>query len=231
MITIRLPQPGGMGWQPGRGTKSHLFRASDVISPTPRVRRYWNANGWWGNQGDTSECTIYAWLHLESDGPITHKGPKPIDDPTRLYQIGQDIDGTPRSDVDSGLTSDAAAQAMKREGYIGEYRWALDLDEVLDCLLNAGPGTFGMNWLSGMDTPVKGLARYRGPSRGGHQVKFDGANKETRLVRFKQSWGRENYGLNGFGYMAFDDFRLALKDGGEFCIPRELLNRALTTEA
>jgi hypothetical protein len=56
-----------------------------------------------------------------------------MDSPTRLYQLGQDIDGTPRSDVDSGLTSDAAAQVMKREGYVGEYRWGQNLDEVLDC--------------------------------------------------------------------------------------------------
>jgi hypothetical protein len=74
MITTRLPQPGGMGWQPGRGTKAHLFRAGDVVTPTPRVSRYWNANGWWGDQGTTSQCTIFAWLHVEHDGPITHRG-------------------------------------------------------------------------------------------------------------------------------------------------------------
>lgn len=221
-----------MGWQPGRGTKSHLFRASAVIAPTPVVRRAWWANGWWGNQGDTSECTIFAWLHVLHDGPVTHRhARKPLADPAMLYQLGQDIDGTPRSDVDSGLTSDAAAQVMLQQGYIGEYRWGLDLDEVLDCLLNAGPGTFGMNWLEGMDTPVKGLARYTGRSRGGHQIKFDGANKHLRVARFKQSWGRANYGLNGFGYLTFDDLEKALADGGEFCIARELLDRATTKEA
>jgi hypothetical protein len=43
---------------------------------------------------------------------------------------------------------------MKREGYIGEYRWGQTLDEVLDCLLNAGPGTLGSWWTPGWTTPI-----------------------------------------------------------------------------
>jgi hypothetical protein len=227
MITTRLPQPGGMGWQPGRGKKWGAFRAGDVITPSTRVSRYWNANGWWGDQGMTSQCTIFAWLHVEHDGPITHRGAKPLDNPTRLYQLGQAIDGTPISDVDSGLTSDAAAQVMKREGYVGEYRWALTLDEVLDCLLNAGPGTLGSWWLSGMNDPnSKGVITYTGAPLGGHQYVLNGVNKTTRLVRMKNSWGR-GWGRNGFSYMTFDTLDAILKDGGEFCIARELLNRAV----
>jgi hypothetical protein len=229
MITTRLPQPGGMGWQPGKGTKSHLFRAGDVVVPTPRVSRYWNANGWWGDQGNTSQCTIFAWLHVEHDGPVTHPhDTKPMDSPTRLYQLGQDIDGTPRSDVDSGLTSDASAQVMKRQGYIGEYRWGQNLDEVLDCLLNAGPGTLGSWWTTGMDNPdSKGLITYTGSKRGGHQYVLNGANKRTRLVRMKNSWSR-GWGKSGFAYMTFDTLESILADGGEFCISRELLNRETT---
>lgn len=229
MISTRLPQPGGYGWQPGRGTKAHLFLAADVMTPAPEVQiRYWSASGWWGNQGNTSECTIYSWLHVLHDGPITHrKSPKPLDSPDRLYQLGQDIDGTPRADVDSGLTSDAAAQVMLREGYIGEYRWASSLDDVLNCLAGAGPGTLGSNWLSAMDEPdAKGFVTYTGRMRGGHQYVLDGLNRRQKFVRCKNSWGR-SWGRRGFFYMSFDTLDAILQDGGEFCIARELLNRTI----
>lgn len=233
MITERLEQPDGLGWQPGMGKKWHLYRAGDVVVPTDVSSRYWNASGWWGDQGNTSECTIFSWLHVLHDGPITHRNwKKPVEDPKLLYQFGQQIDGTPLSDVNSGLTSDAAAQVFLKRGYIGEYRWALDFDEMLDCLLNAGPGTLGMWWPTGMDsTDSTGRAHYTGSDRGGHQIKVDGANKHTRLIRFKQSWGRSNYGRNGFGYISFDDAKSILKDGGEFCIARELLDRAAAAAA
>jgi hypothetical protein len=151
-----------------------------------------------------------------------------MDTPTRLYKLGQTIDGTPHSDVDSGLTSDASAKVMRNEGYIGEYRWALDLDEVLDCLLEAGPGTLGSWWPSGMDAPdSKGVVTYTGWKRGGHQYVLNGVNKTTKLIRMKNSWGR-TWGKSGFAYMTFDTLSAILRDGGEFCIARELLDRATT---
>ena len=233
MITQRLPQPGGMGWQPGKGTRFQAFRAGDVLVTPPSAPdiRYWNASGWWGDQGMTSQCTIYAWLHVEHDGPVTHKGvPKPMDNPTRLYQLGQDIDGTPHSDVDSGLTSDAAAKVMRNEGYIGEYRWAMNLDEVIECVRVAGPGTLGSWWLEGMDNPdpLTGFITYTGRPRGGHQYKIDGVNTRQKFFRMKNSWGR-GWARKGFAYMSFDTMRAILADGGEFCIARELLNRTVPT--
>lgn len=230
MITTRLPQPGGMGWQPGRGTKAHLFRAAAVLvtPPTAPDIRYWNANGWWGNQGNTSRCTIFAHVHCEYDGPVTHPTwPKPTEALlTRLYQLGQDIDGTPHSDVDSGLTSDAAAKVMRNEGYIGEYRWGENLDEVIECVRVAGPGALGTWWPTGMDAPdSRGFVTYTGSKRGGHQFKVDGVNTRQKFFRCKNSWGRD-WGKNGFFYVTFDTMRAILEDGGEFCIARELLNRA-----
>lgn len=229
MITERLPQPGGLGWQPGMGPKWAQYRAGDVVTPELSTDiRYWNASGWWGDQGQTSQCTIYAWLHVEHDGPITHRqAPKPLDDPTRLYQLGQDIDGTPHGDVDSGLTSDAAARVMLAQGYIGEYRWARNLDEVVTCIANAGPGTLGTWWPEGMDTPDRnGFGTYTGRMLGGHQFKVDGVNTHRQFFRCKNSWGR-GWAKRGFFYLTFATMKTILAEGGEFCIARELLDRTV----
>lgn len=219
-----------MGWQPGRGKKFAMFRAGDVLeteTEAPDIR-YWNANGWWGNQQNTSRCTIFSWAHVWADGPVTHKGPKFTDQElTDLYQFGQDIDGTPHSDVDSGLTSDAAAQVMKRRGYIGEYRWALDLDEAIEWLRRVGPATLGTWWTEGLDSPDnKGFGVYTGDKLGGHQFKIDGVNTHQKFVRCKNSWGRE-WAKAGFFYLSFATLNSILADGGEFCMSRELKNRII----
>ena len=233
MITQRLPQPGGMGWQPGRGTKFSMFRAGDVLeteTPAPTTR-YWNASGAWLDQGNSSRCTIFAWSHVWEDGPIVHPGTITDAEMWRLYRIGQDIDHTPQSDVDSGLTSDAAAKAMQREGYIGEYRWALELDEAIEWLRRVGPATLGSWWTGGMDDPdTKGVATYTGAKLGGHQYKADGVNTTRKIIRFKNSWGR-GWAKKGFFYMTFDTVARILADGGEFCMARELKSRAFSQAA
>lgn len=234
MIIERLPQPGGMGWQPGMGKKFNLFRAGDVLvteAPAPDIK-YWNASGWWGNQGNTSRCTIFSWAHYWFDGPITHKGPKLTDAQlTDLYQFGQDIDHTPRSDVDSGLTSDAAAQVFKQKGFIGEYRWARETEELVEWLRRVGPATIGTWWPEGMDTPDRdGFGTYTGTKLGGHQFKTDGVNTRRKFVRCKNSWGR-SWAKKGFFYLSFDTIDAMLTDGAEICMARELLTRPLSSLA
>jgi hypothetical protein len=219
-----------MGWQPGMGRKFHLFRAQDVLeteTPAPDVK-YWNASGAWLNQGNSSRCTIFSWMHYWEDGPVTHTGTVTDAEMWRLYRLGQDIDGTPHTDVDSGLTSDAAAQAVKREGYIGEYRWAREADELYEWLRRVGPATIGTWWPDGFDTPdVNFFGHYTGSMLGGHQFKVDGVNMRQKFVRCKNSWGR-NWAKKGFFYLSFDTIDEMLKDGAEICMARELKNRTLS---
>lgn len=219
----------GKGWKPGMGTRPQEFRAKDVLPRrTPGItHRNWWTGGWWGDQGYTAECTIYSWLHAIHDGPVTHPylKQKPLADPTTLYREGQTLDGTPHRDTYSGLTSDAAAKVMKRRGYIGEYRWALTLEEMITALLLAGPVTFGIWWREGMNHPdEKGMVRYEGEHWGaGHQFVIDGVNVDRRWFRCKNSWGRK-WGKTGFFLMDFDDVWQALDEGGEACIYRELID-------
>lgn len=220
-----MSAPRGTGWKPGRGTAAHLFGVSAVAAGAADAitSRYWHANGWWGDQGSSTMCVIYAWLHALHDGPLTRPGVKPIINPVVAYQEAQRIDGTPISDVYSGLTCDAGAQVMRRRGFIGSYRWANDLDEILDALVGIGQVTLGMAWPTGMDQPATtGLVRYNGTFGDmGHQVVLNGFNKKTRLLRGKNSWGR-GWGNRGLFYLPFSDVPAILRDGGVACVAREL---------
>jgi hypothetical protein len=215
----------GTGWKPGRGSAPGKFAVGDVVYVSHETvdYKYWWNQGWWGDQGFTSECVIYSWLHALHDSPVTRPGmPKPLANPTALYREGQTFDGTPHWDVDSGLTMDAGAKVMRSHGYIREYRWADDLDDVLDALTGLGQVTIGCWWRAGMDAPnAKGVVAYTGRPRGGHQFVANGFNKKHRLVRCKNSWGRA-WGKNGSFWLPFDAVTALLNDDGAACVAREL---------
>lgn len=221
---LELTQRPEHGWAPGRGTKPEQYRARDVFAEADAVlAKYHNAQSWWGDQQQTSECTIYAWLHCIHDGPITHPTKaKPVEHPTRLYRIGQSIDGTPHTHVHSGLTSNASAQVFLRAGYIGEYRWVEDFDEFLN-VLAVQPVTCGAWWPGSFDAPDEdGFVEWSDSMVGGHQWKIDGFNKRRRIVRHKNSWGR-GWGKNGFFYTTFDTMAKVFERGGaEIATYREL---------
>ena len=55
-----------------------------------------------------------------------------------------------------------------------------------------------------------------GPIVGGHAYTLNGVNTKTRLIRAKNSWGRE-WGNGGFFYLRFADFERLLMEWGEAC--------------
>lgn len=233
----------GLGWKPGRGTRPEDFRASAVLPrkmPADVTLKRWWANGWWGDQGNTSQCVIYSWLHGIHDGPVTPKHRsklrfmKPIVDPTVAYVEGQNIDGTDPSDTESGLTCNAGAQVFLRRKMIGEYRWGETAEEVINWLLLVGPVMRGSNWYWDDFEPAStGLLTMTGGVAGGHQTKGDAADKVEELAWFKNSWSRTWGGARtthpsgkaqrGFYCMTFDQIENDIKnEGAEYCMYREL---------
>lgn len=229
----------GTGWKPGKGTKPHLFRAGAVFAPQPEVSyKFHYDNGWWGDQGRTSQCVIYSHLHIAEDALITRPGPGPILDPTMLYLEGRALDGSPLDDSDGGgLTCDTGAKVMRAHGVIGEYRWvgddpAMTTDEKLDELLDAlafAPVTCGADWPENMNYPNgEGFVSYDGQFAGlGHQWVMNGFNKngkddDERYIRNKNSWGR-SWGRSGRFYMTFRQVKKILeRPYTAICIFREL---------
>lgn len=198
---------------------------SIVPKELDRSFKYWWTSGWWGDQGYKPHCVGYSWCHWLADGPITQdssreKNVAPFD-PDHVYHEAQKIDAWAGEDYD-GTSVRAGAKVLQREGFIDEYRWAWDVDTAIHALINKGPLIVGTWWYSDMYFPNdKGIITATGSKAGGHAYVVNGINLDKKLVRIKNSWGR-NWGKNGFAYVSLDDFEKLITEQGECCMAVEI---------
>lgn len=232
-ILERAPSAFGLGFGkndvelPPEDPRDKNFHMSSVftVPKTMPSYRYWWANGWWGNQLSTPQCVAYTGLHLLEDGPITHAprapGQGPVINPYLLYKELQRNDEWPGENYD-GTSVRALMKVLRRDGYIGSYHWAWDLDTVIDYLRVEGPVGVGTWWYYDMFFPdPTGLIHIRGGRVGGHAYLLNGVNVKRKIVRFKNSWGR-GWGRLGHGYMTFDSLARLIQEDGEAAIATEL---------
>jgi hypothetical protein len=189
-----------------------------------RTFRYWNAEGWWGDQESTSQCVAYAWTHWLEDGPVTQPGTAPIVIPQALYDAAQRVDEWPGEDYE-GTSVRAGAKVLQSNGLISAYHWAFSLANVIDTVLNLGPMVVGTNWYDVMFEPDEaGFLHVDGALAGGHAWVIDGVNTKAGIFRMKNSWGR-SWGHNGLALISFADFDQLLREDGEACIATEVKAR------
>ncbi len=234
-MTTDLPPDLGLGRHEAPDHRDTGFRAAeapprhDVATHAAITRgwRYWWSSGWWGDQGATSQCVAYSWLHLLEDGPVTFAprkpGSGPLADPQAFYDEAQTLDEWPGIAYD-GTSVRAGAKVAQRHGHIGTYLWAWNVESVVDCLLTKGPVVAGTTWLVSMFWPRRDGRLTVDPASGeagGHAYKLDGVNTHTRTIRVKNSWSR-SWGRGGFAYVTYDDLAWLLSHGGECCMPTEL---------
>ena len=214
----------GLGRRFAPDDRDLSFSASALLPRrlSSRTYRYWYANGWWGDQGSTSQCVAYSWMHWVEDGPVVQpSAPPPILDPAILYQEAQKVDEWPGEDYE-GTSVRAGAKVLQARGFISSYYWARSLSEVIEVLLSTGPMTVGTNWYDGMFSPdADNYLQITGALAGGHAYKLDGVNKRYRHFRMKNSWSR-SWGNNGYALISFDTFERLLGEDGEACIATEV---------
>ena len=190
---------------------------------TRRTYRYWNANGWWGDQLDTPFCIGYAWAHWLDDGPVTHgKTKPPLVNPAELYRRAQELDVWPGSNYE-GSSIRGGVKAVKSLGYVSEYRWTCTLSALVNAVLEQGPVVVGTLWWAGMSHPDKqGVLRATGYVEGGHAYVINGVNTRKAMFRIKNSWGR-GWGLGGLAWVPFEDMGRLIEDAdGECCLATEV---------
>jgi hypothetical protein len=138
------------------------------------------------------------------------------------YWDGEDYEGSSVLGIAKGL---------KELGYIGEYRWAFNIDEALNGLSWLGSLVVGTDWLESMFDPLpSGLLRVEGSASevaGGHAYminrimltkqyirKLLGKGEPIRegvpLLGIHQSWGK-GWGTGGRGLIWADDLEKLLK--------------------
>lgn len=228
----RLMPKLGLGRRFSPDPRDHTYPVMMRLKPSEeeiRTYRYWNPFGWWGDQGQTSQCVAYAWTHWAEDGPVTQPGNAarqgPIVSPEVIYHEAQLLDEWPGTEYD-GTSVRAGAKALKARGFISAYHWARTLNEVISTILQLGPMVVGTNWYESMFSPDEsGLMSVSGEMAGGHAWVINGVNVKHGLFRMKNSWGR-GWGLGGMALISFEDFERLLREDGEACIAQEVKQAA-----
>lgn len=189
-----------------------------------KTSRYWNANGWWGDQGSNPHCVGFSWTHWVEDGPVTHKGNAPIVHPGQLYREAQKVDEWRGENYD-GTSVRAGAKVLQSKGLIDSYYWAWDVETLANSILTLGPSVVGTNWYYDMFFPdEKGIVKVGGAIAGGHAYLINGVNIKTKMFRIKNSWGKE-WGKGGHAYISFDDMAKLIREQGEVCLAIEVADK------
>jgi hypothetical protein len=185
------------------------------------VSKYWNADVWWGNQGRTPQCVGFAWCHWIEDGPVLHKGLRPLISPKVIYESAQKLDEWPGENY-AGTSVRAGAKFLQSKKLISKYYWTYDVNTLINTVLNLGPVVVGTNWYYNMFFPDKlGNIKVGGYLSGGHAYVINGVNTINKTFRIKNSWGR-SWGDKGHAYISFNDMTRLMREYGEICIATEI---------
>ena len=202
-------------------TKSKPVLVTPTPSKTPVYQfKYWDSDGWWGNQRNLPHCVGYSWAHWVEDGPVGHEGTPPIISPVTIYNEAQKIDEWPGENY-AGTSVRAGAKYLQSKNVIKSYYWGYDLNTLINSVFELGPVVVGTYWYSGMFYPnSNGLIRVTGGIVGGHAYLINGVDKEKKHFRIKNSWG-QTWGKQGHAFISFNDMSRLISMNGEVCLAIE----------
>lgn len=217
-------------WAPKFDERSKLYGVSEIIpEKTHENSKLWK-EGPVLDQGHEGACVGFGWTAhaiCDPNAPAATPWVGWLNDLARsFYKRAQKLDKWPGEDY-SGTSVLAGAKVMKEKGLISEYRWCFSIDELRDAVVNIGPVVIGIPWYSGMydvrHVMEKGkdsyaLVEISGDLVGGHCITVTGYDFETKMFRWRNSWGKW-YGIGGSAYIKEEDLNSLVANRAEMCIP------------
>jgi hypothetical protein len=218
-----------LDWVPRHDARSKDYPVRAVLPQRVSKRPVFWEEGVVLDQGREGACVGYGWtaeLLAEPFAPT----PQPLTAAaqsyaTEAYKRAQKIDEWPGEDYE-GTSVLAGAKIMVQDGQIAGYRWCFGIIDVRDAVIKLGPVVIGVPWYSSMyETTKSGLVKVEGVQVGGHCIvitgyhpnyEIDGSVEE--VFRWRNSWGA-GYGVEGSGFIKYNDLANLLKQKGEACIP------------
>jgi hypothetical protein len=217
--------------------RSRRFAAVSPDDTRPFPSRGWACNVY-NDQGREGACVGFAWSHELAARPRII--PTNNTFALEIYRRAQQLDYWPGEDY-SGTSVLAGVKAVQERlnsagiPYIGSYRWAFGIADVLRVLSYAGPVVLGIDWYYDMYTPnEKNYITPTGELVGGHAIlakhqrivklnpdlpaDMSNIDVDRSHVRLHNSWGT-GYGLGGDAFITVRNLNKLLQDGGEACIP------------
>ena len=193
------------------------------IRQTPKLRSYtWRCHDWF-DQGTEGACVGFCLGHELAARPAEVKGLDYDFLVEDVYWEAQKADpweggAYPGAvPVYHGTSILAGVKKIKELGYIKEYRWAFNIDDVLYGIGHNGPAVLGVPWYSDMYYPDKdGFIKPSGSLVGGHAILARAINVKKGYVTLRNSWGK-SWGKDGDCYISFEDLETLLNQRGEAC--------------
>lgn len=206
--------------------RSRAFPIAAVV-PEKLRSRTWQAP-WVGDQGREGACVGFAWTGELAAVPRAFRGASNAY-ASEVYREAQKVDEWAGEGY-SGTSVLAGAKVVAGRGFMGEYRWAFGIDELLRAVAHEGPAVLGIPWLDGMYEAPDGLLTPSGSVVGGHAILARGVRLSGRygprqrrragepVVILRNSWG-PGYGIGGDAAIKASDLEGLLKQRGECCVP------------
>lgn len=220
-----------LDWQPRHDERSRSYGIRTILPTVEEEPKRWSM-GPVLDQGYEGACVGFGWTAELLGSPR----PDPKADVTKgeayaksIYREAQRIDEWPGEEYE-GTSVLAGAKVVQSKGHIGMYRWAFSIEEVRDAVIAEGPVVIGVPWYEAMyHTRPSGLVEVGGPLVGGHCLtlreyhpgkRLRGEDYHSRFKGFtwRNSWG-PGYGVNGDGFIRYEDLRDLLNEWGEACVP------------
>jgi hypothetical protein len=160
------------------------------------------------DQGNTPECVAFTQEHWKRSRPIHTLNAR---SPHEMYQMAKQRDGYPNEE---GTDAHAMLSVCQELGMVESFWWwtgSQDNSAAIDWITEMGPLWFGAYWAESMfRTDPFGLIDVTGTLQYGHETLVVGWQQNYRgmgpAFEICNSWGIDNWGLKGRGWITQSDF-------------------------